>query len=129
MLVRRLVLACASLALATAAGGLASPNAFAAPPGPGEAGYCGAHTSPLECWTSTGPPTPGENSFINQILSYHIPGAPTDRTRLLQIARGTCTMLIGGTDSGYIVSELAQDLGLSEGNAGVIFINAQDRAC
>jgi hypothetical protein len=104
-------------------------TASANPPGPNEPGYCGAHTSPLECWTDTGPATPGENAFINQVLSYQISGVPTERTRLLQIARGTCTMLVGGTSPNYIVSELAQNLGKSEGVAGQIFIVAQDQAC
>jgi hypothetical protein len=129
MIARRLGGCALALVLAVMVEGLASPSAFAAPPGPGDPGYCGAHTSPLECWTNTGPATTGENAFIDQILSYRIAGVPTDRTRLLQIARGTCTMLSGGTSPNYIVKELAEDLGKPEGVAGQIYIVAQDNAC
>ena len=56
-------------------------------------------------------------------------GIPTDRTRLLQIARGICQSLAGGTHPNYIVKWLAEDIGASEGQAGQLFIMAQDRAC
>ncbi|MCT7659141.1 DUF732 domain-containing protein [Mycobacterium deserti] len=69
-------------------------------------------------------------AFINKTLSYDIAGIPTDRDRLLQIARGICQSLAGGTSPNFVVQFLAEDLGISEGQAGNgLFINAQDMAC
>lgn len=127
MVNQRVIGGVVTVALATVVGGFTSPSAFAGPSDPGF--DCGAHTSPLDCWSNTGPATPGEIAFVDEVLSYHIEGVPTDRTRLLQIGRGTCTMLNGGTSPNYIVSELAQDLGKNEGVAGQIFIVAEERAC
>ena len=59
-----------------------------------------------------------------------MPGIPTDRTRLLQIGRGICQSLANGTHPNYIVQWLAEDLGVSEGQAGQgLFIGAHDMAC
>lgn len=99
-------------------------------PGPADPEFCGAHTSPWNCWSDVSPARPGEVAFINRTLSYNIAGIPTDRERLLQIARGICQSLVGGTSSNYVVQFLAEDLGISEGQAGNgLFINAQDMAC
>ena len=103
--------------------------AAASPPGPGDPGYCGAHTSPWDCWSDVSPARPGEVAFINYRLQYDMAGISTDRTRLLQIARGICQSLAGGTHPKYIVKWLAEDIGASEGQAGQLFIMAQDRAC
>src|SRR6185312_5285896 len=108
---RRLMCSSVALALAVVCGGPMTPNASAAPPGPGDAGYCGAHTSPLDCWADTSPMRPGEAAFISRISSYNIPGMPTDSNRLLQIGRGTCQMLAGGVTTEAVVNELANDLG------------------
>lgn len=124
-----------ALASTMAAGALLAGSgvAVAMPPtvpGPADPGYCGAHTSPWNCWSDVSPARPGETAFINRTLSYNIPGIPTDRDRLLQIGRGICQSLAGGTSSNYVVKFLAQDLGISEGKAGNgLFINAQDQAC
>ena len=99
----------ALLAVGLLGTGVASANPPPSPPGPGQPGYCGAHTSPLDCWANTGPMTPVEAAFINKINSYDIAGMPTDSTRLLQIARGTCQMLVGGTTTQYVVEELRQE--------------------
>ncbi len=99
-------------------------------PGPADPGFCGAHTSPWDCWSDVSAARPGEIAFINDRLQYDMPGIPTDRTRLLQIARGICLSLEHGTDPNYIVRWLAEDLGVSEGQAGQgLFIGAQDMAC
>lgn len=121
----------ASLAAAALAGSaVASASPPAAPPGPGDPGYCGAHTSPWDCWSDVSPARPGETAFIDRTLSYSMAGIPTDRDRLLQIARGICQSLAGGTSPNYVVRFLAQDLGISEGQAGNgLFINAEDMAC
>ena len=119
----------ALLAVGLLGTGVASANPPPSPPGPGEPGYCGAHTSPLDCWANTGPTTPGEAAFISRVRSYDIPGMPTDSTRLLQIARGTCQMLVGGTTTQYVVEELAQNLGKSEAGTGQIMIIAMETAC
>jgi hypothetical protein len=111
-------------------GGVAAAAPPAVPPGPGDPGFCGAHTSPWNCWSDVSPARPGETAFINTTLSYNIAGIPTDRDRLLQIARGICQSLAGGTSSNSVVQFLAQDFGISEGKAGNgLFINAQDMAC
>jgi hypothetical protein len=111
-------------------GGVAVAAPPAVPPGPGEPDYCGAHTSPWNCWSDVSPARPGEVAFVNQTLSYNIPGIPTNRDRLLQIGRGICQSLAGGTSPNYVVKFLAEDLGLPEGVAGNgLFINAQDMAC
>lgn len=111
-------------------GGVATAAPPAVPPGPGDVGFCGAHTSPWNCWSDVGPVRPGEAAFINETLRYQISGIPTDRDRLLQIARGICQSLEGGTSPNYIVQFLAEDLGISEDQAGQgLFINAQDMAC
>ena len=99
-------------------------------PGPADPGYCGAHTSPWNCWSDVSPAQPGEIAFINHRLQYDMPGIPTDRTRLLQIGRGICQSLANGTHPNYIVQWLAEDLGVNEGQAGQgLFIGAQDMAC
>lgn len=117
-------------AIALAGGGVAAAAPPAVPPGPGDPGYCGAHTSPWDCWSDVSPARPGEVAFINQTLKYPLAGIPTDRDRLLQIARGICQSLAGGTSPNYVVQFLAVDLGLDEGVAGNgLFINAQDMAC
>ena len=36
---------------------VASANPPPSPPGPGEPGYCGAHTDAMDCWANTGPMT------------------------------------------------------------------------
>ena len=38
--------------------------AAASPPGPGDPGYCGAHTSPWDCWSDVSPARPGEAEFF-----------------------------------------------------------------
>ena len=69
-------------------------------------------------------------AFINETLRYHMAGIPTDRDRLLQIARGICQSLAGGTSPNSVVQFLAEDLGISEDQAGQgVFINAKDMAC
>lgn len=111
-------------------GGVAAANPPAVPPGPGQPGYCGAHTSAWDCWSDVSPVRPGETAFINQTLSYSMAGIPTNRDRLLQIARGICQSLAGGTSPNYIVQFLAEDLGISEDQAGQgLYINAQEMAC
>ena len=108
----------------------AAPFAQAQPYGPGDPDYCGAHTSPFDCWNDVGPTTPGEATFINKVQSYHIAGVPTDSTRLLQIARGACQELAGGTDGNYIVADLQESLGgIRESAAGNLLIIAQEYAC
>ncbi|WP_354562279.1 DUF732 domain-containing protein [Gordonia sp. PvP123] len=107
--------------------------AFAGPPttipAPGQPGYCGAHTSPWNCWSDVRPARPGEDAFIDQRLRFDMQGVPTDRTRLLQIARGVCQSLSNGTGSNDIVRWLADDLGIREGQAGQLFIMIQETAC
>lgn len=111
-------------------GGVAIAAPPAVPPGPGDPGYCGAHTSPWNCWYDVSPARPGEVAFINKTLNYNIAGIPTDRDRLLQIARGICQSLAGGTSPNYVVQFLAEDLGISQDTAGQgLFINAQDMVC
>lgn len=105
--------------------GFASAGPPPSPPGPGEPGYCGAHTSPLDCWADTGPITPGETAFVNEMRG-EIPG---DDTRLLQVGRGTCQMLTGGTTTSYIVADLARSLGVNKPRAGQVMDAAMDRAC
>jgi len=95
------------------------------PPGPGQPGYCGAHTDPLDCWSNTGPETPGETAFID-LVRGHIPG---DDTRLLQVARGTCQMLIGGDATWYIVQDMSEELGVSHATAGQVMDAAMEDAC
>lgn len=114
---------------AVSGGGVAAAQPLTVP-GPADPGYCGAHTSPWNCWSDVSPARPGEVAFINNRLQYDMPGIPTDRTRLLQIARGVCQSLAHGTHPNYIVQWLAEDLGVSEDQAGQgLFINAQDMAC
>ncbi|KUH86481.1 MULTISPECIES: DUF732 domain-containing protein [unclassified Mycobacterium] len=99
--------------------------ASAAPPGPDDAGYCGAHTDPLDCWADTGPVTAGEEAFIDRMRGQ-IPG---DDTRLLQIARGTCQMLVGGSATWFIVDDVSEQLGVSEATADQVVNVAMDTAC
>lgn len=115
-----------------------APPSIAAPPvtgppatvpTPADEGFCGAHTSPWNCWSDVSPAGPGEIAFINQRLQFDIPGIPTDRTRLLQISRGICQSLNYGTSSNNIVTWLAEDLGASEGHTGQVFIMATETAC
>ncbi|ANY24360.1 hypothetical protein ABID74_002549 [Gordonia terrae] len=75
------------------------------------------------------PARPGEDAFIDQRLRFDMQGVPTDRTRLLQIARGVCQSLSNGTGSNDIVRWLADDLGIREGQAGQLFIMIQETAC
>jgi hypothetical protein len=96
----------------------------ATPPGPGEQG-CGAHTDALNCWANTGPVTPGETAFINLERGL-IPG---DDTRLLQVARGTCQMLVGGDTTSFIVEDVSQQLGVSPNRAGSTMDAAMETAC
>lgn len=112
-----------------AGGGAASAAPPPTIPGPADPGYCGAHTSPWNCWFDVSPARPGENAFIDYRLQYDMAGMPADRTRLLQIARGICRSLAAGTHPNYVVQWLAEDLGASEGQTGQMFIMAQDRAC
>ncbi|GAT03825.1 putative uncharacterized protein [Mycolicibacterium fortuitum subsp. acetamidolyticum] len=116
-------------AVALAAGGVAAAEPPPTVPGPADPGFCGAHTSPWDCWSDISPARPGEIAFINYRLQYDMAGIPTDRTRLLQIARGICQSLAYGTNSNNIVQWLSEDIGVSEGQAGQMFIMAQDRAC
>jgi hypothetical protein len=126
----RVALTSGMAAVSLAMGGVAAAAPPAVPPSPGEPGYCGAHTSPWDCWSDVSPARPGETAFINKTLGYAIVGIPTDRDRLLQIARGICQSLAGGTSPNYVVQFLAEDLGISEDKAGQgLFINAQDMAC
>jgi len=129
VIVRRLIVGGACVLLTAVFGTLTSPTAFAAPPGPADAGYCGAHTSPLNCWADTGPMTPGEAAFIGRISSYDIPDVPTDSTRLLQIGRGTCQMLRSGVTTESVVRELASELGKTMAGAGQILNIAMETAC
>lgn len=112
---------------------LASGGAAAAQPptipGPMDPGYCGAHTSAWDCWSDVSPARAGELAFINERLKYDMPGLPTDRGRLLQIARGVCQSLVGGTHPNYIVQWLAQDIGAAEDQTGQMFIMINDTAC
>ena len=99
-------------------------------PGPGEPGFCGAHTSGWDCWYDVSPVRPGEVVFINETLTNPRAGIPTDPDRLLQIARGICQSLAGGTSPNYVVKFLAEDLGISEDQAAQgLFINANKMAC
>ena len=98
-------------------------------PSPGDRAYCGAHTSPWDCWSDVSPERPGEKAFIDYRLQYDMAGIPTERTRLLQIARGICQSLVGGTHPNYVVKWLAEDIGATEAQTGQMFIMAQDRAC
>ncbi|WP_156425222.1 DUF732 domain-containing protein [Mycobacterium sp. GA-1285] len=126
----RILLTIPMAAVALAAGGVAAAAPPAVPPGPDDPGFCGAHTSSWNCWSDVSPARPGEVAFINETLSYNIAGIPSDRDRLLQIGRGICQSLAGGTSPNYIVKFLAEDLGISESKAGQgLFINAQDMAC
>ncbi|MGA5466586.1 hypothetical protein [Mycobacterium sp. NPDC050041] len=112
---------------------LAGGTATAAPPpsvpGPGEPGYCGAKTSAWNCWFDVSPPNSRETDFIDFRLQYDMPGIPTDRDRLLQIARGICSNLAGGVHPNNIVMWVAEDLGASEEWTGQMFSMAQDMAC
>lgn len=129
-LLRKVVLAGCMTAAAFAGAGISSAAPPSTIPGPGDPGYCGAHTSAWDCWSDVSPVRPGETAFINQTLSYHLAGIPTDRDRLLQIARGICQSLAGGTSSNYVVKFLVEDLGVTEDQAGQgLFINAHDMAC
>ncbi|TXH13030.1 MAG: DUF732 domain-containing protein [Gammaproteobacteria bacterium] len=119
----------AAIVLTAVCCGVLSPQASASPPGPGEPGYCGAHTSPLNCWADTSPIRPGEAAFISRISSYAIPGVPTDSNRLLQIGRGTCQMLTGGVTTEAVVDELASTLGKTKAGAGQILAMIMDTAC
>ena len=129
MLGRPLIGCGAATALAVLCCVLVSPHASATPPGPGDPGYCGAHTSPLDCWADTSPIRPGEAAFISRISSYSIPGVPTDSNRLLQIGRGTCQMLTGGATTEAVVDELAGELGKTKTGAGQILAMILDTAC
>jgi hypothetical protein len=65
----RMLLTSCIAAVALAGGGVAAAAPPAVPPGPGEPGYCGAHTSPWNCWSDVSPARPGEVAFINETLS------------------------------------------------------------
>ena len=104
---------------------VASASPPPSPPGPDDAGYCGAHTDPYECWDNTGPATPGETAFINQIRG-HLPG---NDTRLLQVSRATCEMLQGGAATSYIVHDMAGELGISLTSAGQALDVALETSC
>ncbi|MEO9330305.1 hypothetical protein [Gordonia aurantiaca] len=97
-------------------------------PTPADPGFCGAHTSPWNCWSDVSPARPGELAFVDHRLQHDMPGIPTERTRLLQIVRGVCQQMSYGT-SNNIVRWLAEDLGVSEGKAGQLFIMVLQYAC
>lgn len=111
------------------AAGAAPPVVPPVVPGPADPGYCGAHSSPWNCWSDISPARPGEVAFINQRLRFTMAGIPTDQTRLLQLARGICQSLVAGTGPNYIVKWLAEDLGASEGQTGQMFVMAKGEAC
>jgi hypothetical protein len=94
-------------------------------PGPGQPGYCGAHTEGLDCWSVTGPPKPGEAVFINDVRG-HVPGSDTD---LLRIARAVCEMLINGASTNYLVPHMAQHLGITNDAADQVMDAAMADAC
>lgn len=104
---------------------VAAPPAVADPPGPGEPGYCGAHTSPFDCWADTSPATPGESAFIERMRGK-IPG---NDARLLQIARGTCGLLEGGAANWYVEQHLAEKMGVNEGIGSATMTTALNYAC
>lgn len=94
-------------------------------PGPGEPGYCGAHTDAMDCWADVSPPTPGEKAFVNDVQAF----TPGDDDKLLQIARGICTMLDGGVATSYLVRDIADQLGVSQNSAVSIMNSARSSAC
>ena len=71
------------MAAALAAGGVAAAEPPPTVPGPADPDFCGAHTSPWDCWSDVSPARPGELAFIDYRLQYDMAGIPTDRTRLL----------------------------------------------
>jgi hypothetical protein len=98
----------------------------ASPPGPGDPGYCGARQDALDCVPQTGPPTPGEAAFINNVRGLHVYG---DDAELLKIARGTCNMLLGGVSVNYIVPDIATHLGTTNASANQVMDAAMDTVC
>jgi hypothetical protein len=54
---------------------------------------------------------------------------PGDDGRILQIARGTCTMLNGGVATSYLLRELSTQAGVSADTASRILGVAQSNAC
>src|ERR1700730_3357474 len=103
----------ALLASALLGGGVCAAGPPPSPPVPGEAGYCGAHTDAMDCWANTGPETPGEGAFLND-LRGQIPG---DDTTLLENVRGICTMVNGGVANSHILSDIAQHYWITHGSA------------
>jgi hypothetical protein len=105
--------------------GVASVSPPASPPGPGEPGYCGAHTDGMDCWANTGPMTPGEAAFLNDVRGQ----VPGDDTTLLENVRGICGMVNGGLVTSYILSDIAQHYGITNASAVQVMNAATSFAC
>jgi hypothetical protein len=86
---------------------------------------CGAHTDALDCRSDTSPPTAAEQHFI-QISRGHYPGSDAE---IVQVLRGTCVMLTGGDTTGFVVSDIAQHLGISKENADQLMDGAMEADC
>jgi hypothetical protein len=104
---------------------VASANPPPSPPGPGEPGYCGAHTDAMDCWANTGPMTPGEAAFLNDVRGQ----VTGDDTTLLRNVRGICEMVTGGVVTSYIVSDIAQHYGITNASAVQVMHAATSFAC
>ena len=71
----------------------------------------------------TGPPTPGESTFIN-LVRGHVPGSDTD---LLVTGRTICHM--GGESARYVDQEVAAHLRTDMAHAGQVLDAAVEYIC
>jgi hypothetical protein len=85
-----------------------------------------AHTDGLDCWVNTSPPTPAEQYFVNT-TGPHFPNVTS--AQLVQYARQSCYMLSNGTTSGYVVTDLAQHMGIDKDNADQVMDGAMEADC
>jgi hypothetical protein len=88
---------------------------------------CGAHEDAFSCTAKlqTGPPTPGESTFINNVRG-HIAG---NDAQLLNIGRTICQQISGGVSSRYVVTEVATHAGTDSGSAGQVVDQATEDIC
>ena len=89
--------------------------------------FCGAREDPFVCTarSQTGPPTPGESSFIDAIRG-HSPGSDA---QLLNAGRTICGELSGGDSGQYVDGEVATYLGTNSANAGQVVDEATEDVC
>lgn len=111
----------ALLALGLLGAGVCSADPYT----PGTPGYCGAHTDALDCWVNTSPPTPAEQNFLAASRGHY----PVNDAQMVQLLRATCVMLRGGDTTGYVVTDLAQHIGIDKDNADQVMDGAMETDC